>query len=249
MVKAALAQFQNAEVETEIFPGISSEKQVEEVLEEAKLEHGLVVYTLVLPALRSSLVQLAREKGVECIDLLGPILLRLKDWLGREPLSRPGLKLDLDEDYFRRIMTVEFAIEHDDGKRAEELDKADLVLVGVSRTSKTPLSIYLAYRGWLVGNVPIVFGLEPPSILFQIPQWKVVALTVNAERLAIIRSSRIRKFHLSGDYMDLEGIKEELRFAHRIFYQAGWPIVDMSYKSVEEAVQEITELLQARKPK
>jgi|YelNatPaOPRAMG01_1025707.scaffolds.fasta_scaffold10515_2 regulator of PEP synthase PpsR (kinase-PPPase family) len=249
VVKAALAQFQNAEVETEIFPGILNAEQVEGILEEARHKRGLIVFTLVLPELRSTLLQLAREKGVECIDLLGPILVRLRDWLGREPLSRPGLRLDLDEDYFRRIMAVEFAIEHDDGKRAEELDKADLVLVGVSRTTKTPLSIYLAYRGWLVGNVPIVMGIDPPSILYEIPQWKIVALTVNAERLAMIRSSRIRRFHVGGDYVDLDGIKEELRFAHRIFYQAGWPILDMSYKSVEEAAQEITEILQARKPR
>jgi len=249
VVKAALAQFQEANVETVIRPGIARESQIEEIVEEAKRTGGLIVYTLVVPTLRAFLVQLARERGLECIDVLGPMLIRLSDWLGQKPLSRPGLRRELEEDYFRRIMAVEFAIEHDDGKRAEELDKADLVLVGVSRTTKTPLSIYLAYRGWLVGNVPIVMGIEPPSILYEIPQWKIVALTVNAERLAMIRSNRIRRFHVGGDYVDLDGIKEELRLAHRIFYQAGWPILDMSYKSVEEAAQEITELLQARKPK
>jgi hypothetical protein len=249
VVKAALAQFQETSVETVIRPGIARESQIEEIVEEAKRTGGLIVYTLVVPTLRAFLVQLARERGLECIDVLGPMLIRLSDWLGQKPLSRPGLRRELEEDYFRRIMAVEFAIEHDDGKRAEELDKADLVLVGVSRTTKTPLSIYLAYRGWLVGNVPIVMGIEPPSILYEIPQWKIVALTVNAERLAMIRSNRIRRFHVGGDYVDLDGIKEELRLAHRIFYQAGWPILDMSYKSVEEAAQEITELLQARKPR
>lgn len=249
VVRAALAQFKEAPVKTEIRPGVLKEEQIEEVIKEAKSSGGIIVYTLVVPNLRAYLVQRGRESGVECMDLLGPLLIRLTDWLGQKPLSRPGLKKELEEDYFQRIMAVEFALEHDDGKRIEELDKADLVLVGVSRTTKTPLSIYLGYRGWLVGNVPIIMGIEPPEILFQIPQWKIVALTVNPERLSLIRSERVKKFQVRGDYMDLDGVKQELLFAHRIFYKAGWPIIDMSYKSVEEAAQEVLELLQSRKPK
>jgi hypothetical protein len=248
VVKAALAQFQEASMETVILPGVREESQIKEIVENVRKANGLLVYTLVIPHLRKYLIQLSREKGVECIDLLSPMIIRLSDWLRQKPLSRPGLRRELEEDYFRRIMAVEFAIEHDDGKRVEELDKADLVLVGVSRTTKTPLSIYLAYRGWLVGNVPIIMDIEPPSVLFQLPAWKVVALTVVSERLALLRSERIHRFQVRGNYVDLENIKEELRYAHRIFYQAGWPIVDMSYKSVEEAAQEILELLEARKP-
>ncbi|MCR4428811.1 MAG: kinase/pyrophosphorylase [Caldiserica bacterium] len=249
VVRAALAQFNETPVKIEIRPGVLREDQVEEIIQEAKSSSGMIVYTLVVPSLRSFLVQRARENGVECVDLLGPLLLRFTDWLGQKPLSRPGLKRELEEDYFRRIMAVEFALEHDDGKRIDELDKADIVLVGVSRATKTPLSIYLGYRGWLVGNVPIILGIDPPDVLFQIPQWKIVALTVNPERLALIRSERVRKFQVRGDYIDLEEIKQELLFARQIFFKAGWPIIDMSYKSVEEAAQEILDLLQSRKPK
>lgn len=249
VVRAALAQYKDTLVEIKWRQGTRTPEQVSTIVEEAAAVNGMIVHTLVDPDLRQRLMDESRGRATECIDLIGPVLLHFSDWLGRVPAQQPGLTQQIDEDYFRRITAIEFAVQHDDGRNAHELDQADLVLVGVSRTSKTPLSMYFATRGWLVGNVPLVPGVEPPPILFELPLRRVVALTVRPERLISLRRARQRALGVSGQYGDEDSIREELRYARQVFSRGGWPVVDMSVKSIEEAALEILAMARQGMPK
>ncbi len=243
VVRAALQQFKNTLVEVRWRQGTRTTDQVHAVIEEAAQVGGLIAHSLVVPELRQALLDESRLHDVECVDVIGPVLLHFADWLGREPSQQPGVTRQLDEDYFHRIEAMEFAVHHDDGRNPDELDEADLVLVGVSRTSKTPLSMYFATRGWLVGNVPLVPGIDPPGILFELPPGRVVALTVRPERLTQLRGAREAWLRVGGDYADAESIREELRYARSLIARGGWPVVDMSVKSIEEAASEILGLV------
>jgi regulator of PEP synthase PpsR (kinase-PPPase family) len=170
-------------------------------------------------------------------------VMHFSNWIEREPLLQPGLTRQLDEDYFQRITALEFAVRHDDGRNAADLDKADLVLVGLSRTSKTPLSVYLAYRGWLVGNVPIIPNMDLPPILFDLPPKRVVGLAIRPERLTRLRGQRQRHLGVVGDYADPDSIRLEVQYAHSLFAKAGWPLVDVTAKSIEETATEIMSLV------
>jgi regulator of PEP synthase PpsR (kinase-PPPase family) len=249
VVKAALAQFGGVNVQIERRGGVRSEEGARAVAREAAKREAMIVHTLVMPAVRYSLTEESRVQGVECVDLIGPLMLHLTDWLKTAPLAQPGLVDQLDEAYFRRIGALEFAVRHDDGRNPDELAEADLVLVGVSRVSKTPLSFYLAYRGWMVGNVPIVLGIEPPPILFKLPKHRIVALSVQPERMVTLRRQRLGRMPLSGSYANPEHVREEYRYAHEIFKERGrWPVVDVTVKSIEESASEVLELVrQARR--
>ena len=243
VVRAVLAQFKDVLIDLEWRQGIRSIPQIIEVVDQAAGVGGLIVHTLIVPEQRQVLLDESRKRGVECIDVIGPVLIHFSDWVQLEPLHQPGLTRQLDEDYFRRITALEFAVQHDDGRNAAELDKADLVLVGVSRTSKTPLSVYLAYRGWLVGNVPIILDMEPPPILFELPPRQVVALTLSPERLTRLRGERLRHLGLKGDYADPGHIRLEVQHALSLFAGAGWPVVNVTAKSIEESATEILSLV------
>ncbi len=245
VVRAALAQFKDALVELRWRQGTRRADALSAVVEEAAQVGGLIAHSLVVPDLRQALLDESRRRGVECLDVIGPVLLHFSDWLGRQPLQQPGVTRQIDEDYFRRITAMEFAVQHDDGRNPDELAQADLVLVGVSRTSKTPLSMYFATRGWLVGNVPLVPGIDPPRILFDLPPERVIALTVRPERLTHLRGARQAWLRVSGPYTDPGSIREELRYARSLIARGGWQVVDMSVKSIEEAASEILGLVGA----
>ncbi len=250
IVRAALAQFKDSLVEVEWRRGVRTEDAVREVVADAAAVGGLIVHTLVVPNLRRVLSEESRRQGVIRVDVMGPALIHFEEWLEHEPSGQPGVTAQIDEDYLRRITALEYAVEHDDGRNTHDLDRADLVLVGVSRTSKTPLSMYLAYRGWLVGNVPIVpQQVDPPDTLFEQPPGKVVALTVRPERLLALRGVREQWMGVRGDYADPTSVREELRHARLMYAEAGWPIVDMSAKSIEEAAVEVLELVEASRGK
>lgn len=243
VMRAALAQFKDTLVGFKWQQGVRSIEQVDEVVATAASLGALIAYSLVLPDLRQELVERSRVRGVECFDVIGPALLHLSDWLGAAPMQQPGLAHQIDADYFQRIVAMEFMVQHDDGRNPDQLDQADLVLVGVSRTSKTPLSVYFAYRGWLVGNVPIVLGIEPPPLLFQLARERVIGLSVRPERLAALRGERQRRMGMGGSYADPATIREEMLYAQSIFTRGGWAIVDMSVRSIEEAAAEILALI------
>jgi regulator of PEP synthase PpsR (kinase-PPPase family) len=244
VLKAALVQFEEASVEIERRPGVRTEEQIRQVVQEASQAGGFIVHTLVSDELRDVMVREGRLQYVETIDLMGPLLARLSQQFAISPSEKPGLFRQLNEEYFRRIETMEFAFHHDDGRRAYELAKAEIVLVGVSRTFKTPLSIYLAFRGWFVANVPIVPGIDLPSDIFDLPPGRVIGLTIDPVRLAELR--RVREQRLggaTGDYADLKSVRREVAYALHLFHERQWPVVEVTNKPIEESASEILALV------
>jgi len=241
IVMAALTQFREKTVRVKRFSNVRGKNQVYEALDEALQRRAFVVYTIV----NRELAQLVHDEcdalGLPCLDLITPLLLKFAEFFGRSPRQTPGLLHGVDEEYFRRIEALEFSVKHDDGQEVRNLLKADIVLVGVSRTSKTPLSIYLAHRGWKVANVPLVKGIDPPEELFQVDSGRVAGLVIDPQRLLELRAARLR--NLGQDpraaYADYEEIEEELRFARNFFRRHPWVMVDVSGKAVEETANEV----------
>jgi regulator of PEP synthase PpsR (kinase-PPPase family) len=248
VVDAALLQFTGARVTVEQRPGVRKAKEVRRLVKEAAAAGGTIVHTLVLPRLRRTMLTEGRRRHVATIDLMGPLVARLSETLELAPLSKPGLARQLDESYFERIGAIDFAVRHDDGRNPMELAQSDLVLVGVSRTSKTPISIFLAYRGWRVANVPIVANLEPPSTLFELDRRRVIALTIQPERLLKLRQARLNRMTrgFALNYASMEHIKQDLDWAELVLRRERWPIVDVTNKSIEECSAEIIALQSQR---
>jgi hypothetical protein len=240
-LRAALAQFRDREVNVERRAGVRTVDQARGVLEEAVKAKALVVHTIVSRELRRHILDIARLYDVETVDLMGPLLARLAARFASSPSETPGLFRELNRHYFQRIESMEFALRHDDGQRVDELEKAEIVLVGVSRTFKTPLSVYLAFRGWLVGNVPIVLDLPVPELLFRLPEHHVFGLTTSAQRLAALRHVRHQYLGGSaGDYADLEFVRRELSYANQVFgRRPDWPVIEVTDKPIEEIAAEI----------
>ncbi len=244
-LNAALTQFAAADVDIVLRPEVRTSQEIAMVVSEAAAAGGFVVHTLVSDSLRQNILRQGRLKNVETIDLMGPLLARLSEQLAVSPAEKPGLFHQLNEEYFRRVETMEFALKHDDGLRIDELEEAELVLVGVSRTFKTPLSIYLSFKRWLVANIPVILGVEPPEKLLRLPPGRVVGLTMNPRRLAQLR--RVRHEHLSSsadDYADLTRVREEVRYALGLFAQRpDWPVIDVTNKPIEEIASEIISIV------
>jgi regulator of PEP synthase PpsR (kinase-PPPase family) len=245
VLNAALLQFASAKVVVERWPGVRTEAQVRQVVQEAADAGGFIVHTLVENELRRVMLRTGRLHNVETIDLMGPLLARLSHQLAVSPAEKPGPLSELNQEYFRHIEAIEFAYHHDDGKRVHELSKAEIVLVGVSRTFKTPLSIYMAFKGWFVANVPIVLRIKPPSELFDLSRGIVCGLTIDPVRLAEFR--QVRKNHLggaAGEYANLDYVRREVEYALSIFRsQEGGAIVDVTDKPIEETSSEIIALV------
>jgi regulator of PEP synthase PpsR (kinase-PPPase family) len=241
---AALTQFGNAQVDIKTWSDVRSEEQVETIVQEAKKGAAFIVHTLVADSMRDKMINCGREHDVATIDLMGPFLARLSNQFSASPSEKPGLFSQLNKDYFRRIETMEFAFYHDDGKRVNDLYKAEIVLVGVSRTFKTPLSIYLAFKGWWVANVPIIFNVEPPPILFKLEPKVVFALNTSAHQLAEFRQARQNFLgEAVGSYADLEFVRMELMYARNIFSRRPeWPVISVVSKPIEEIASEILAL-------
>ena len=241
MVLAALTQFRDKPVRLTRINNVRTKNQVYEALDEALGNGGLVVYTIV----NRELAQLVHDEcdglGLVSIDLLTPLLMKVAHCLGRSPKETPGLLHGVDEAYFRRIEAIEFTVKHDDGQEPRNLYLADIVLVGISRTSKTPLSIYLAHRGWKVANVPLINGIDPPPQLFEVDPKKIAALVIDPQRLVEVRAARLR--NLGQDpraaYADYEEIEEELKHARKLFRRHPWVVIDVSSKAVEETANEV----------
>ena len=238
---AALVQFRDPRIPVERCGQVRTLKQVRAVVERAaRSGEALILYTLVSDALRRAMLAAARRHGVEALDLLGPMLERLTVRLKKKPMRRPGAFKHLVRAHPREIEAVEFAVRHDDGRQTESLDKAEIVLVGVSRTMKTPAALYLAYRGWLVANVPIHPALQPPAPLLAVPPDRVVCLLMAPARLQEIRASRATAMKIPLEpYASLEHIRRELLHSERLSLDHGWRQIDVSGKSVEEVAREI----------
>jgi [pyruvate, water dikinase]-phosphate phosphotransferase / [pyruvate, water dikinase] kinase len=242
VIRAALSQFYDDDVRVHRLFKVSSQSDVQQALSVAVLTPGLVVYTLVDPHLSEVVERVAQECGLITVDLLSPLIYSLSRYLGAPSREKPGLLHRIDTDYYRRVEAVNFTVKHDDGQDTRYLHKADLVLVGVSRSSKTPLSMYLAHKGFKVANVPIVFGIALPDELFEIDQTKIVGLLIDPKRLVEIRTSRLINMRQSprGSYNDYQHVEDELSACRQLYRKhPEWYILNITNKSVEEAASEI----------
>lgn len=254
MTKAAALQFTDREVSFTRYKNIRTKLQIEAIFQDAALKHDLVVYTIVSPELRAYIVELSDKLNVPSIDLLGPLLNSLASYFEAKPIEKPGAFHEVNEHYFKRIAAMEYTIAHDDGKNLNFLDEADIIILGISRTSKTPLSMYLSLQGWKVCNIPIVNGIPIPQELFAVDQTKIIGLTIQAEVLHSIRKARLERLgkdpyaSTTEKYASLEHVVADIEYANAVFKQnKRWPIFDVSGKALEETATEVSKLINNRR--
>ena len=240
-LRAALVQFELTKVQTHIRPNVRSEQQVLEIILEAHIINGLIIHTLVSTNLRHLILEQGRLHEIHTIDLMGPLLAQLSNHFENSPSEKPGIYYKLNRAYFQRIEAVEFTLRHDDGQHIDELDSADIVLLGVSRTFKTPLSVYMAHRGWRVANVPIILNIPVPDIIFNLPPERVFCLTTISSRLSELRQVRDKYLGgFTGNYSSRSHVLQELNYASRIYRtHPKWTIVNVTNKPIEEICSEI----------
>lgn len=243
--RAAAAQFYGVKTRIRRVPYVRDEAHLEDIMEEALAEDAILVYTLVLKGLRDYLEKRAAEKGLITVDILGPLISALSGLTGLEPTHTPNIIHRLDEQYFRKVEAIEFAVKYDDGKDSRGVLYADVILIGVSRTSKTPLSMYLAHKGLKAANIPLVPEVDPPDELFQVSPRKIIGLTLRPELLNQIRTERLKTLGLgaTADYANLERIMQELEYARGIMKRIGCPVIDATGKAVEETASIALEIL------
>lgn len=236
VVRAASIQFHENAIDTLRIPFVEDEQTIIDVVIQAKAQQAIIAFTLVNEEHRALLIRLGEEHQVKTVDLLGDLLDVLSGQLKEAPREKPGLIYRLDDDYFRKIEAMEFAVKYDDGRDPRGLKKADIVLVGVSRTSKTPLSQYLALKRYKVANVPLVPESRPPEELFDLPAERCVGLIISPEKLISIRMERLKSLGLKpeADYAQLERINRELEYARGIYERIGCDVIDVTNKAVEE---------------
>lgn len=242
VAKAALSQFPEGCVQLYRLARVGSVDKLKELMQVISKQKALIAYTFVMQELKSTIETEASKYGIPIIDLLGPFINNVARLTGATSLSQPGRAHQLDESYFRRIAAIDFAIRYDDGKNQDGLDQADVILTGVSRTSKTPNCMYLAHHwGLKAANVPLIHGMEPPAKLFSVSDKKIIGLTIDPEMLLKIRSTRANTLGMSqsGQYTDPQIIEQEVNFARKTFRQLGCHIIDVSSKAIEETSSEI----------
>ena len=243
--RAASAQYKDARSIEHIYPLIRTEKQLARVFEDIELEPGIVLYTLVDQGLARMIDERCAAMGLPCVSVLEPVLTVFQSYLGTPAGRRVGAQHVLDAEYFRRIDALNFTMEHDDGQLPDDVDEADIILVGISRTSKTPTSIYLANRGIKTANVPIVLGVPVPEKLAQATKPLIVGLIATAERVSQVRQNRVLGATADFDaqsYVDRLTISEELSYARQICARHGWPTIDVTRRSIEETAAAIVAL-------
>ncbi len=248
--RAAAAQYATVSSIEHVFPLIRNQKQLSHALSEVEANPGIVLYTLVDKDLATRLETRCRELGLPCLSILGPVLGLFQNYLGAETTPRVGGQHTLNADYFRRIDALNFTMVHDDGQHTEDLEQADVILVGVSRTSKTPTSIYLANRGIKTANIPLVPGIDPPPQLQTTVKPLVVGLYASPERIVQIRQNRLLTLNAQqtdSSYIDRQAVSEEIASSKRLCAQHGWPSIDVSRRSIEETAAAVLALLQERR--
>lgn len=244
VARATAAQF-DREYEIVKFPFVREKSQIEEVLEEAKAHKSIVLYTTVIEEFKDILKTKCTADNIPCIDVMSTAMHSFQNFLNLEPKHEPGIIRRLDEKYFKKVEAIEFAVKYDDGKDPRGIKKADVVLLGVSRTSKTPLSMYLANKNLKVANVPLVPEVPVPKELYQIPKDRIIGLTTNPIKLNEIRQERLKALGLSdtATYANLDRILEELDYADRIMKNIDCPIIDVATKAVEETANIIIDIM------
>ena len=241
IAKAALAQFDGVEIIKHFWPMVRSETHLNRILVEVANNPGLVIFTLVNRDIRARLERECRHLGLPVVPALDAVTDALSNMLGQEAKARPGRQHMLDAAYFKRVEAIQFTIAHDDGIGWEDWEEADIVLAGVSRTSKTPTSIYLANRGFKTANIPIVPESPPPKALFHLKNPLVVGLVAGASRLVQVRRNRLLSLNQAAetDYVNEQKVKEETQYARRMFADNDWPMIDVTRRSIEESAAAI----------
>ena len=249
IAKAALAQFDGVEIIKHFWPMVRSESHLDRILAEVAANPGLVLFTLVNPDTRRKLERQCRALGLPAVPALDAVTDALSNLLGQEAKARPGRQHILDAAYFARVDAIQFTIAHDDGVGWENWEEADIVLAGVSRSSKTPTSIYLANRGYKTANIPIVIESPPPDALYSLKHPLVVGLTTHADRLVQVRRNRLLSLNQTPetDYVDEDAVKRELQYARRMFADNDWPVIDVTRRSIEESAAAIINLVNESK--
>jgi len=249
VVRAALLQFRDSRTQLKMYSRMRDDDEIRGVIDRAAQTNALVVFTVVNSAQRDLIYRHAAQKNVEAIDLIGALIGKLQLFLGMQPAMTPGLMHSISDEYFRRIEAIEFSVKNDDGRDPRSLPLADVVLVGVSRTSKTPLSMYLAQKGLRVANVPLVPDVPPPAELFQTDQDKIFALQIGIRQLLKIRKERLRAMGVTKEtsYVLREAVAKELRSARELYeHNPRWPVIDVTGRAVEESAAVILETLKRR---
>lgn len=248
VAKACLAQYEGIEIVKHFWPMVRSERQLDRVIEDIIAKPGLVLFTMVSPAMRDRLQTRCLSLGLPAISVLDPILEALSQFFGERAKAMPGKQHIMDAAYFRRIDAVHYTMAHDDGQMIDDLDDADILLLGVSRTSKTPTSIYLANRGYKTANIPLVPSVPLPAHVLRLARPLIVGLTANPERLIQVRRNRLRSLGQAddSDYVRADSVEQELQTARRLFSQHGWPVIDVTRRSIEEAAAAIINLYNER---
>ncbi|MCB0391678.1 MAG: kinase/pyrophosphorylase [Bdellovibrionales bacterium] len=252
MIRAALVQYADKNVNIVRCKNVRTEEQMEAVIEQVFENHGLIVHTVVSDSLREKIQEASSDKGLQCIDLLGPLLNELNTYFGDENTGQrtAGLLRSTDERYFKRIEAIEYTVKHDDGKLLTDLDQADIILVGISRTSKTPLSIFLSHKGWKVANIPLVLNQPLPEELFKVDQKKIVGLIIDNDSLHRIRRKRLEKFGQDpgSEYASHDHIHKELDYALELFKQnRRWPVFNVTDRALEETASEVIKIVASRR--
>lgn len=250
MVRAGLVQYTNYDINIVKCKNIRTESQVEPLIEEIVQKSGMIVYTVVSKTLRKHILELSTQKNVLSVDLLGPLLLGFDAYFGNSTVvPQAGLLHSVDEKYYKRIEAIEYTVKHDDGKTFSALDQADIILVGISRTSKTPLSIFLSHKGFKVANIPLVLNTPLPEELFKVDQRRVVGLIIDPDTLLRIRRKRLEKFGQDpgSEYASREHVFKEIEYANQIFRQnRRWPVFNITDRALEETAAEIVRIVATR---
>ncbi|NLU10555.1 MAG: kinase/pyrophosphorylase [Tepidanaerobacter acetatoxydans] len=246
VIRAAMVQFNSEKVDIRKVPYVTDNEYVEDIIEEAKnTADCVIVCTIILPEVRQHLLSLAEQNQIPIVDLMGPMMDTFSKIIEVKPHLQPGLVHRIDEDYFKKIEAIEFAVQYDDGKDPRGLSRADVVLIGVSRTSKTPLAMFLAHKRLKVANLRLVPEVAPPDELFHLPPKTIIGLTISPEKLFDIRQERLKALGLSTEatYAQLDRIMEEIEYADMIMEKIGCPKIDVSNKAVEEIATSILEII------
>jgi [pyruvate, water dikinase]-phosphate phosphotransferase / [pyruvate, water dikinase] kinase len=250
VARAATAQLTKVLPVEHVYPLVRTQKQLDRVLAEIEEAPGIVLYTLLDDELLRRLEKRCRELGLPCLSILGPVLQLLQSYLGTETSHRVGAQHTLNAEYFKRIDALNYSMLHDDGQHLEGLEEADVVLVGVSRTSKTPTSIYLANRGVKTGNVPVVPHVPVPRRVEELKRPLVVGLFASPERIVQIRQNRLlglKAHHDDAQYIDRKAVAEEVAFSRRLCARHNWPSIDVTRRSIEETAAAVMSLLAERR--
>lgn len=246
VVKAVISQFDSGYVDIRKIPFVNNADHIEQIVRQAKTSAnpGVIAYTLVLPELREAMARAAADLQVPAVDIMGPMMETLSRELGSMPKMKPGLIHKLDKNYFRKVEAIEFAVKYDDGKDSRGVLYADVAIIGVSRTSKTPLCMYLAHKGIKAANIPLVPEVAPPEEIYSHSK-KVIGLTIKPEQLNEIRQERLKTLGLrtGSDYASLERILNELEYSEGVMKKAGCPIIDVTNKAVEETASKVLEII------